>query len=166
MMSAIHHDGHARRSHTASLGPYLRLLTALALSYVVMFIVMYARVNEYDHVYLGLNQVYMAALMVAPMALIMLLTMPSMFGRPRLNWAIATVAVLAAVVALWSIRSQAAIDDRQMMRSMIPHHSGAILVCRNAALSDPRVSDLCREIIEAQEREIAQMKGLLEAASR
>ena len=45
---------------------------------------------------------------------------------------------------------------------MIPHHSGAILMCQEASITDPDIQSLCREIIDAQRREIAQMEALLE----
>jgi uncharacterized protein (DUF305 family) len=48
------------------------------------------------------------------------------------------------------------------MRAMIPHHSSAILTSSRATLEDPEVKQLANEIIEAQEREIAQMKKLIE----
>ncbi len=44
---------------------------------------------------------------------------------------------------------------------MIPHHSRAILVCQEASITDPEIEQLCSEIVEAQEREIAQMKEIL-----
>ena len=44
---------------------------------------------------------------------------------------------------------------------MIPHHSGAILMCQQASLTDPEVLGLCEEIVSSQEREIAQMKAIL-----
>lgn len=44
---------------------------------------------------------------------------------------------------------------------MIPHHSSAILMCEESSLNDQEIIDLCGEIVEAQEREIAQMKDIL-----
>ncbi|WP_341769538.1 DUF305 domain-containing protein [Agrobacterium pusense] len=48
------------------------------------------------------------------------------------------------------------------MSAMIPHHSIAIMTSERAQISDPRVRKLADEIIEAQEREIAEMKYLIE----
>lgn len=62
--------------------------------------------------------------------------------------------------ALWIVRSQATVDDVDYMRAMIPHHSIAILTSERAQITDPRVRKLADEIIEAQEREIAEMKSL------
>jgi hypothetical protein len=54
------------------------------------------------------------------------------------------------------------VDDVDYMKAMIPHHSIAIMTSRRAQISDPRVRKLADEIIESQEREIAEMKYLIE----
>jgi uncharacterized protein (DUF305 family) len=58
-------------------------------------------------------------------------------------------------------RQQTAISDRQFLRSMIPHHAGAILMCNEAPLQDADVRALCGAIIRSQTEEIAIMKRLL-----
>lgn len=155
--SAVHKDASAGHDR----GMYLRLLTALAVSFVVMFAIMFARVDVAENIHLSLNNAYMAALMVSPMPLIMLATMPAMFGDRRLNVLVIAAATVGIAVFFMLIRVQAGIDDRQFLRSMIPHHAGAILVCERASLSDAEVRRLCRQIIESQRREIAEMKGML-----
>lgn len=148
-------------SSKTDMSPYFRLLIALSISYVVMFAAMFSRVNVPGNLFLSLNQVYMAGLMVAPMLLIMLTVMRSMFANKRLNAGLLVTGVLLTGLFWVLVRTQAGIGDRQFLRSMIPHHSGAILVCEEASLTDPRIEQLCREIIEAQEREIREMKALL-----
>lgn len=44
---------------------------------------------------------------------------------------------------------------------MIPHHAGAILMCREAPVADPGVRDPCRRIVASQEAEIREMKEKL-----
>lgn len=154
-------DSHPEPSHS-EMHPYRRLFVSLALSYVVMFAVMYARVNAPDHILLSLNQAYMAGLMVAPMLIIMLLTMGSMYKNRRLNQILLATGVALTLLFFTLVRTQSGVGDEQFLNSMIPHHSAAILVCEEAALSDPRVEELCVEIIEAQEREIREMKSLLQ----
>lgn len=151
------HDGHS----SSRAGPYFRLALSLALSYGVMYAVMYARVDSLDHAYLILNQAYMAGLMVAPMLLIMLATMGPMFGIRALNVSLVVLGVALVVLFLLLIRTQAGVGDRQFLRSMITHHSGAILVCEEAHLRDAQALRLCREIIESQQREISEMKEML-----
>lgn len=52
------------------------------------------------------------------------------------------------------------------MEAMIPHHSIAILTSERAGIEDPRVRKLADEIIEAQRKEIAEMKYLIRALAR
>ena len=43
---------------------------------------------------------------------------------------------------------------------MIPHHSGAILMCREARIQDVELIKLCEEIASAQRKEIEQMNAI------
>ena len=145
-----HHGGH-----------YARFALMLALSFIVMYVFMYAMVNELPNALPNLNTAYMAGLMTAPMLVLELALMGSMYPSKRANAALMAIGVLAAV-ALWSAtRTQAAVGDKQFVRSMIPHHAGAILMCREASISDAEVRKLCGEIVEGQQREIEQMKRIL-----
>ncbi|WP_395708381.1 DUF305 domain-containing protein [Reyranella sp.] len=54
-----------------------------------------------------------------------------------------------------------AITDREFLKSMIPHHAGAILMCEKAERKAPEIKKLCVEIVASQQAEIEQMKGLL-----
>ena len=140
---------------------YARLGVMTALSFIAMYILMYAMVNSFSNVFNNINQVYMAGLMAAPMVLIELLLMGSMYENKRLNVIIAAMAVVAMVGFFMLIRQQVAVTDRQFLRSMIPHHAGAILMCEQAAIQSPEVKELCRTIISSQEDEIRKMKQLL-----
>ena len=149
------------RPQKPDLKPYVKLGLSLALSYVIMYASGFARTDRWSNVLLNLNQAYMAGLMVAPMALVMLFTMRHMFKHTKLNVGLA-VASAALTVLFWAlIRQQAGVGNEAFLRSMIPHHAAAILVCDEADLTDPRIQRLCREIVAAQEREIAEMKGYL-----
>jgi uncharacterized protein (DUF305 family) len=141
---------------------YPRLLIMTVLSFIAMYILMYAMVDEFGSVYANINQVYMAGLMAAPMVLIELALMGSMYENRTANVAIVIVGVLALVGFFLAIRQQVAIGDTQFLRSMIPHHSGAILMCEKATIRDPELQKLCRQIIESQKAEIAQMKSMLQ----
>ncbi len=61
-----------------------------------------------------------------------------------------------------SCDSQATVEDVSWMRAMIPHHSIAILTSERAKIADPRVRQLADQIIEAQRREIGEMKALIQ----
>lgn len=143
-------------------GHYGRLLAMLAISFLAMYALMYAMDDRWDNVYANINQVYMAGLMAAPMPIVELLLMSSMYPNRRRNLLIIIGALLFMAACWFGIRQQAAVSDRQFIRSMIPHHAGAILMCRRNALENPALQRLCGDIVESQESEIAQMKALLE----
>ena len=141
--------------------PYLRLAVMAALSYVAMYVLMYAMVDTFDNVVNNLNQVYMAGLMAAPMVVIEILLMGAMYPNKKANILIGVIGILALAGCFGLIRKQAAIDDKQFLRSMIPHHAGAILMCNEASLQDPEIKALCQRITAGQRAEIEQMKAKL-----
>jgi len=141
--------------------PYLRLLAMAALSFVAMYVLMYAMVNAFGNAIPNLNQAYMAGLMVAPMVIIEILLMRPMYANRGWNAAILTVSAAVAIVFWVGIREQAAIGDNQFLKSMIPHHAGAILMCEKARIETPEIKELCSTIISSQQAEIDQMRGLL-----
>jgi len=140
---------------------YLRLLVMSVLSFLAMYILMYAMVDSFANVFSNFNQFYMAGLMAAPMVIIELLLMNAMYENKKLNALITAVSVLALITFWMCTRQQVAISDKQFLRSMIPHHAGAILMCEKASIKDPEIKTLCREIISSQQKEIAQMKAKL-----
>lgn len=141
---------------------YAKFAFMLCMSFIVMYSVMYLNVATTDHVYWSLNRFYMTVLMVAPMAWIMLTLMGGMYKNRRLNTVIVALSAVAFVGAFALLRNQTFVGDVQFMKSMIPHHSSAILVSRKAAIRDPEVKQLAEEIIASQEEEIARMKRMLE----
>jgi uncharacterized protein (DUF305 family) len=144
---------------------YGRLAGMIVLSFIAMYILMYSMVDTSGNVFNNINQVYMAALMAAPMAVIELLLMGSMYENKTANMIIVIVSVVAAILFFLFIRMQTAVTDRQFIRSMVPHHSGAILMCDRAKLSDPELRKLCEDIIKSQQSEIDQMKRILQRLS-
>src|SRR5919106_2121458 len=155
------HEKHSKMSNMSE-NHYRHLLIMAVLSFVAMYILMYAMVNTIGNVYNNFNQVYMAGLMTAPMVLIELFVMRSMYQNKRLNAMIITGSVLAAFAFFLLIRYQTAISDSQFLRSMIPHHGGAILMCEHASIQDAEIQALCQNIISSQQAEIDQMKGILQ----
>jgi uncharacterized protein (DUF305 family) len=140
---------------------YRHLLIMAILSFISMYILMYAMVNALGNVYNNFNQFYMAGLMTAPMVVIELAVMRAMYLDKRSNALIMVGSLLAALVFFLLIRQQTAISDRQFLRSMIPHHAGAILMCEQASINDPEIKELCGNIISSQQSEIDQMKSML-----
>ena len=140
---------------------YRHLGMMAALSFLAMYILMYAMVYSFDHVYTNINQFYMAGLMTAPMVLIELIVMRGMYHDKRLNAFIAAASIVGGVLMFAFIQQQTAVSDTQFVRSMIPHHSGAILMCRQASLQDAELLELCKGITSGQQREVEKMLAIL-----
>jgi hypothetical protein len=140
---------------------YLKFGLMMAISFVIMYAVMFLNVDRTDHILLSYMRTYMSLLMIAPMAIVMMLFMWGMYENKKLNYLILGVAVVLFGLIYSFERSQTGISDIQYMKAMIPHHSSAILTSTEANLKDPEVKKLAEEIIKAQEREIAQMKEML-----
>jgi hypothetical protein len=140
---------------------YVRFGLMIATSTVVMFVLMYLNTYAWEHVFFSETRVYMAIMMGASMAVIMLAYMLGMYSDTRLNIAIFAGAVVVFALSLWLVRVQATVSGPSYMRAMIPHHSIAIMTSERAQIRDPRVRHLADEIIEAQRREIAEMGYLI-----
>lgn len=140
---------------------YWRFAAMIATSTIVMYGLMYLNTYALEHVFWSETRAWMALVMGATMAVIMLGYMLGMYQKKLINFAIFGGAVLAFALALWVVRSQATVDDSEYMKAMIPHHSIAIMTSKRAQISDPRVRKLADEIVESQEREIAEMKYLV-----
>lgn len=140
---------------------YMHLGIMTVLSFISMYVLMYAMVDRISNVYPSLNQLYMAGLMAAPMVLIEMLVMRGMYQNKTFNLIIMGVAAIALVGFFLLIRQQAAITDREFLKSMIPHHAGAILMCEQAPIANPQLKELCSGIISGQQMEIDMMKRML-----
>lgn len=140
---------------------YLRFALMIAVSTVVMFGMMYLNTYELDHVMFSQTRTWMALLMGAGMAVIMMGFMWSMYPNRGINAAIVGGSVVVFAVSLALVRSQETVSDVSYMTAMVPHHSIAIMTSRRAHIRDPRVRKLADNIIEAQVREIGEMKTLI-----
>ena len=143
---------------------YGHFFVMVILSFISMYVLMYAIVDSFSNAYMNLNQFYMAGLMTAPMVILEMVLMSAMYSNKKMNFGIIAAGLLALIVFWVLIRQQIAITDKQFLRSMIPHHAGAVLMCGKAPLSDPRVQELCGAIVPDQQAEIAQMKAILNDA--
>nr|WP_203566249.1 DUF305 domain-containing protein [Aurantimonas aggregata] len=140
---------------------YWRFAAMIGTSTVVMYGLMYLNTYALEHVYWSETRAWMALVMGATMAVIMLGFMLNMYKKRSINLAIFGGAVAVFALSLWLVRGQATVNDSEYMEAMIPHHSIAIMTSTRAQISDPRVRKLADEIIEAQEKEIAEMKYLI-----
>lgn len=146
---------HKKESH------YKHLAIELLIDGVIMFFVMYAMIDTVRHLYFNTNTLYMMLMMVSPMGLVMLIAMRHMY--PDRKWNLALYAFLAMIffASFYAIRAQTAVGNRQFLRAMIPHHSAAVLMCRQAQITDTEIVDLCKQITESQTREIKQMESIM-----
>lgn len=140
--------------------PYRMFWLNMIPGLIVMYLVMFSMIDGLVDFKNNLNMFYMAVTMWAPMGILMLLTMPGMFPNKKLNLGLCALFAVLTLGSFLATRAQTAIDDRQFVASMIPHHSGAILMCREADLDDPELQSLCQAIITAQRQEIAQMNRI------
>lgn len=140
---------------------YLRFGLMILTSAVAMLILMYLNTYAWEHVFFSETRTYMAILMGATMAVIMLAFMLSMYSDTRRNLAIFIGSAIVFALSLWLVRSQATVSGSSYMRAMIPHHSIAIMTSERSQIRDPRVKKLAHDIILAQQREIAEMRYLI-----
>jgi len=146
--------------------PYARFGAMIATSTLVMFGLMYLNTYALDHVFFSETRAYMAVLMGATMAVVMLAFMWRMYENATANAGILAAGAVLFAASLWLVRSQDTVEDVSWMRAMIPHHSIAILTSERAHISDPRVRKLATDIIAAQRREIAEMQALIRELDR
>lgn len=146
-----HHSSH----------PYIGLIPMLVSHFIIMFAVMYTMVDKWEDVFINLNQLYMTMMMVLPMTIGMIVLMRSMYPNKTLNWVISGVSVLAFTAFFYFMRAQSFVGNEQFLKSMIPHHSGAILMCEKAQLTDPEIIKFCDVVVKTQNEEIATMKSML-----
>ncbi len=133
----------------------------ILVSFIFMYGIMFLNIVELNHFYISINRVYMALLMASAMAVIMMAMMYNMYPHKKKNNWIMGISLVFFAIIFAGIRTQTPISDVQYMKAMIPHHSSAILTSENANIKDPEVRKLADGIIEAQKKEIAEMKAIL-----
>lgn len=158
------HEAQGAMSREMMRRHYMMFGLNMVVSTIIMYLVMFEMIRGSGEFIQNINFFYMALTMAMPMGVLMLLMMGSMYADKRLNLILYAALALTFVLALAAVRTQALVGDRQFVRSMIPHHSGAILMCNQASIRDPEIRDLCFKpngIVQSQEREIEQMKQIL-----
>ena len=140
---------------------YRRFAAMIATSTVVMFGLMYLNTYATSHIFFSQTRMWMAAVMGAVMAIVMIGYMWGMYRNRAANIGIVAGAALVFAGTLWLVRSQETVTDVAYMKAMIPHHSIAIMTSERAHIRDPEVRLLADRIIDAQVREIAEMKRLI-----
>ncbi len=141
---------------------YGKFLAMIATSTLIMFGFMYLNTYAFDHIFFSETRAYMSLLMGATMAVVMLLFMWPHYTNKKVNFGILAGSAVIFTLSLWLVRSQVTVTDVSWMKAMIPHHSIAILTSERATIRDPRVRELADSIIQAQRKEITEMKMLIE----
>ncbi len=143
-----------------------KLAVMSVLSFIAMFTLMYAMVDAFANVFINVNQFYMAGLMTTPMIIIDLSLMGAMYMNKKLNAILIAISSVALIAFFIFIRQQSGVSDKQFLKSMIPHHASALLMCEEASLQDPETKELCKTIRSSQQAEIDQMKAKLDALEK
>lgn len=141
---------------------YVKFGIILLVSLAVMWTLSMSMVRTADHFYYNLSNFWMALLMVSAMAVVMVIGMWAMFENRKANIAMLAGFALLFVGVFTLGRTETFVGNEQFLKSMIPHHSRAILVCQESDITDPEIEELCTEIVDTQQKEIAQMKSILE----
>lgn len=154
------HEAHQGSKSTGAM-MYKKLALMIVLSFVTMYILMYAMVDKLANVIPNVNQFYMAGLMTMPMLILELIIMSSMYKSKKANIILLLSGFAGIVIFFLCIHQQAGVSDKQFLKSMIPHHAAAVLMVEKASLSDPEIKELANKIITSQQAEIQQMKDKL-----
>ena len=149
---------HSKSSNTMM---YKKLALMIVLSFIAMYVLMYSMVDTFQNVIFNVNQFYMAGLMTMPMLILELAIMGGMYMNKKLNRVLFATGFILLVAFFFGIRQQAAVGDKQFLKSMIPHHAAAILMGKEASVTDPEIKELIKNIITSQQAEIEQMKAKL-----
>ena len=141
---------------------YVKLAIMAIVSFIAMYLLIYSMIERWADFYPSVSMAYMAGSMAAAMVIVELIVMSSMYENAKLRNILIGSSTLLLIASVVCTRNQTGIYDADFLRSMIPHHSGAILMCANEKLDDPEIKELCREIIDGQQREIEKMKTLMQ----
>lgn len=150
-----------KKTHMQTMS-YKQFVVMMAISFFIMYFVMFLNMDRIDHYHTSATRIYMALLMVASMGIVMMMMMGKMYPNKKYNTSIIIASIFIFGVVLAALRSQTPISDVQYMKAMIPHHSSAIMVSKHANIKDPEVKQLSEQIIKSQEEEIAKMEAILD----
>jgi len=155
-----------RQAHTMATMKYTTFAQMIVAGTIIMFGLMYVNTYSVDHIFFSETRAFMALIMGATMAVVMLAFMWKMYPNKEANIGILVASFAVFFISLWLVRSQATVGDVAYMRAMIPHHSIAILTSERANITDPRVRKLADGIIAAQKKEIGEMKEYIRDLER
>ncbi|MGN7251458.1 MULTISPECIES: DUF305 domain-containing protein [unclassified Arthrobacter] len=155
-------SGQDHSGHGSSSGMYVKFGIMLLVSLGLMWMLSMSMIRSIDHFYFNLSNFWMALVMVSAMAIVMVVGMWSMFKNKKAN-----IAMLVGFAVLFGGafalgRTETFVGNEEFLKSMIPHHSRAVLVCQESGITDPEIVELCKGIVESQQQEISQMQSILD----
>lgn len=153
-------EGEKHSKHVSSI-MYRRFVLMALVMFCAMYIIMYAMIDSLKNLISNINNLYMTLLMTSAMLLIELWVMRKMYTSRAINSVIVVIAIASGIFSWFGIREQMNVDDRQFVKSMIPHHAAAILMAEKVHLTDPQLITLQKNILKAQSEEIKLMKHKL-----
>ncbi|MBI2774438.1 DUF305 domain-containing protein [Candidatus Dependentiae bacterium] len=145
---------------------YFKLVLRSLLSFISMYILLYLTVDSYSNTFMNLNQFYMASVLTLSIIIIELLLMGSSYPNKKLNNLILFPSGIIFILLIIFARKQVGINDEQFLRSMIPHHAIAVLMCQHSHLKDPDIQKICKNISAMQLSEIDVMKSKLKTLEK
>ena len=98
---------------------YLMLGLNLLLSLIIMYVAMFAMIWTWGEFVQNINFFYMALVMWAPMAAVMLLTMRQMYPNKKLNGLLYLGFAAVFILSMIGIRQQSLVGDRQFLRFLV-----------------------------------------------
>ena len=135
------------------------LLYILLMNAVVMYLVISnIMIDNESHIYNHLNKVYMTILMLGFMGFF-----DSLFMK-EVNIVITFIFIGLIAGSIYMIRTQTLVKDKEFLKSMIEHHSSAVLMSKRILekTKDQRITQLANNIISSQTDEIKKMKDLIQ----
>lgn len=145
---------------------YSRFVLMALMMFCFMYIIMYTTIDNPRNFISNINNLYITLMMVSVMLLIELWVMRKRYKNRTLNWIIVSIGVFTGLFSWFGIREQVNVDDRQFVKSMIPHHAAALLISEKVHLSDPQLIILQKNIFKTQSAEIKLMKRKLREFER
>jgi len=129
---------------------------------VMYFLLSNVMIYKLDQINNNVNKVYMSLLMVSVMLCIEFILMIVIMKQP-ISYPLLFGLLLFSLFLVYLIRQQVLINDKQFLKSMIEHHSVALLMAEKILqkTKNPDITKLANQIYTSQTDEITLMKQLL-----
>lgn len=141
--------------------PYARLAVALAVGVAAVFFAGYALIERAEHMHFSVNHLYVALMAMSPLGVLMLFLLGEAFPNRRANALLSAAFAAVFLASFAGARTQTGVGDDAFLGTMIAHHSHAVMSCRNATLTDPRIVAFCDRMVERHHADIAELEAIM-----